>query len=72
MKVYCFEPTDGYSGGCCIIIANSPMEAYGVLISANTYYADHTDVKHCTEISSLIPQEDIKEPKLILERFYIE
>lgn len=72
MKVYAFIPSGGYTGGCCIVIANSPIEAYGVLANESQYNVEHTDLKHCTEITSLVPSDDVTEPTLVLNRFYIE
>lgn len=72
MKVYCFTNKNGYAGGCAIVIANSPIEALGVLANANTYYLEQTDLSHCEELDLLIPDESVTNPILISEHFYTE
>ena len=47
MKVYCFTNKNAYGVGCAVVIANSPMEALGVLADANTYNLEQTDLSHC-------------------------
>jgi len=71
MKVYCFEPNSSYSGGCFIVVANSPEEALGVIHSSEHFLANYTDLNHCKEIDELTPV-NVNKPKLILDRIYIE
>lgn len=70
MKVYCFTNKNEYGGGCAIVIANSPVEALGVLANVNTYILEHTDLSHCEELTLLIPNESITNPTFVTERFY--
>ena len=72
MKVYCFTNKNGYGGGCAIVIANSPIEALGVLANANTYNLEQTDLSHCEELDLLIPDECVTNPILVTEHFYTE
>lgn len=72
MKVYCFTNNNAYAGGCAIVIANSPMEALGVLANANTFNLERTDLSHCEELNLLIPDESVNNPILVAEHFYTE
>lgn len=72
MKVYGFTNKNGYGGGYAVVIANSPMEALGVLANANTYNLEQTDLSHCEELNLLIPDESVNNPILVIEHFYTE
>ena len=72
MKVYCFTNKHGYAGGCAIVIANSPIEALGVLANADMYNLEQTDLSHCEELNLLIPDESVNNPILVAEHFYTE
>ena len=72
MKVYCFTNKNEHGGGCAIVIANSPVEALGVLANVNTFNLEQTDLSHCEELTLLIPNESITNPTLITEHFYTE
>lgn len=72
MKVYCFTNKNDYGGGYAIVIANSPVEALGVLANVDTFNLEHTDLSHCEELTLLIPNESITNPTLVAERFYTE
>lgn len=71
MKVYCFTNKNEYGGGCAIVIANSPVEALGVLANVK-FNLEQTDLSHCEELTLLIPNESITNPTLITEHFYTE
>lgn len=71
MKTYCFTPNTSYSGGCIIVVANSPQEAFGVICEYANYYSDYTDIKHCKELENLVPT-NIEKPKVIIDTLYIE
>ena len=72
MKVYCFEPSTSYSGGCYIVVANSPEEALGAIhCNKDCFLANYTDINHCKELTELAPV-DINEPKVILDTMYVE
>lgn len=72
MKVYCFTNKNGFAGGCAIVIANSPIEALGVLANASTYNLEQTDLEHYEELNLLIPDESVNNPILVAEHFYTE
>lgn len=72
MKVYCFTNNNDYGGGCAIVIANSPIEALGVLANAGAYNLEQTDLSHCEELNLLIPDESVTNPILVTEHFYTE
>jgi len=71
MKVYYFSYNDSYGGGCAIVVADSPAEAFGILVSKFEIARYCTDLKHCKELENLKPNEGI-EPKIICENFYSE
>ena len=72
MKIYCFTPNSGYSGGCFIVAANSPEEALGVIhIDKACYLADYTDIEHCKEIKELT-SVNVDKPKVIINTMYVE
>ena len=71
MKVYCFEPNCGYSGGCIIVAANSPEEALRVIHSSDCYLANYTDIENCKEINEL-SVINVESPKVILDTLYVE
>lgn len=72
MKIYCFKPNTGYSGGCYIVAANSPEEALGTIhCDKNCFLANYTDLEHCEEIKHLAPIL-LTKPTVILDTMYIE
>lgn len=71
MKVYCFSYDGGYGGGCAIVVANSPAEAFGILVNTHPYAPDYTNLELCQELQDLKPKEDI-EPQVIIFKFYSE
>lgn len=71
MKVYCFSYNGGYGGGCAIVIANSPAEAYEILINKYKYASYYTNLQCCKELEDLKPNDDV-EPKVICVNFYEE
>lgn len=71
MTVYCFTYNGGYGGGCAIVVANSPAEAFGILVDKYEFTTYYTDLKHCEELEDLKPNEGV-EPKIICENFYSE
>lgn len=71
MKTYCFTPNTSYSGGCIIVAANSPQEAFGVISEHDDCYSLYTDIKHCKELENLVPT-NITKPKVIINTLYIE
>ena len=70
MKVYCFKPNGGYQGGCVIVAANSPLEAFGLICNKSKFNAEYTDIEHCVEVISL--ETNVEEPTIIIDAFYIE
>lgn len=71
MKVYCFSYKGTYGGGCAIVAANSPAEAFGILVNTHPYAPDYTNLENCQELEDLKPKEDI-EPQVIIYKFYAE
>ena len=72
MKLFIFKPNSSYSGGAILVAANSSTEAYGLIALNSSCYAEATDLKCCTEVSSEILITNLKEPTIIINEFYIE
>lgn len=71
MKIFCFKPNVSYSGGCIIVAANSPQEALSTIMTDEScFLACYANINNCSELTEL--STNLKEPKVIIDTFYIE